>query len=161
MSYVDNLIREIHMSKIIFISNNKLEAKKMKEIAMEKKFDYSTHTEDDWATFEDIEHYLNGDDPRTIISLPVGIRPVVSLEEMESLTIKKIITSANGNVAKAAEALNIGRATLYRKLDKYGLSLEMIRQQNALKKDSLAKKKASNVISLHKKSRKKSIKKAA
>jgi transcriptional regulator with PAS, ATPase and Fis domain len=44
-----------------------------------------------------------------------------SMEELEKLHIRKILTLAKGNKTKAAERLGIGIPTLYRKMKKYGL----------------------------------------
>ncbi|MDQ0340113.1 transcriptional regulator of acetoin/glycerol metabolism [Caldalkalibacillus uzonensis] len=43
----------------------------------------------------------------------------ISLENREQETIAKAIEIAGGNLSKAARLLNIGRTTLYRKLNQY------------------------------------------
>ena len=40
----------------------------------------------------------------------------------ERKLIKEALARTNGNVPEAAKVLGIGRATLYRKLDEYGMS---------------------------------------
>ncbi len=45
----------------------------------------------------------------------------MSLEEVESLLIKKALARYEGNVSAAAEALGLSRSALYRRLKKYGL----------------------------------------
>jgi DNA-binding NtrC family response regulator len=45
----------------------------------------------------------------------------MSIEEMESLLIRKALSRHNGNVSHAAEALGLSRGALYRRLQKYGL----------------------------------------
>lgn len=45
----------------------------------------------------------------------------VSLDDMERLHIQKILQYTGGNKAEAARLLGIGIATLYRKLDQYGM----------------------------------------
>ncbi len=52
----------------------------------------------------------------------IDIQPGMSMDEIEKEAIKKALDSANGNKTKAAEMLNISIRTLYRKMDKYGLS---------------------------------------
>ncbi|MGE4505575.1 MAG: sigma-54-dependent transcriptional regulator [Desulfovibrionaceae bacterium] len=47
---------------------------------------------------------------------------VFSLEQMEHEHIVRALTFHNGNRLQAAKALGIGRKTLYRKLEKYGIS---------------------------------------
>jgi two-component system response regulator HydG len=54
-----------------------------------------------------------GDDPSEIISL----------EELERRYILKVVEACKGNKSKAARALGIGRKTLYRRLESFGVSL--------------------------------------
>ena len=120
------------MAKIILITNNKSISAKVKGIAQQNKYDFATYTEDEWATFEDLEQYIQDEEvSKKIIPLPTGYRPVFSLEELEAETIRKVISSFNGNAVKAARALRIGRATLYRKIDKYGLNLKQVRKHQS------------------------------
>ena len=44
-----------------------------------------------------------------------------NLEEMEEIIIKKVIKSHQGNISKAAQDLGLTRASLYRRLEKYGI----------------------------------------
>ncbi|HEX6277519.1 MAG TPA: sigma-54 dependent transcriptional regulator [Polyangiaceae bacterium] len=53
-----------------------------------------------------------GDDPSEIISL----------EELERRYILKVIEACKGNKSRAARALGIGRKTLYRRLESFGIS---------------------------------------
>ncbi|HEX8493157.1 MAG TPA: sigma-54 dependent transcriptional regulator [Pyrinomonadaceae bacterium] len=45
----------------------------------------------------------------------------MSLEEVESLLIRKALTRTGGNVNQAAAALGLSRSALYRRINKYGL----------------------------------------
>ncbi len=45
----------------------------------------------------------------------------LSLEEVESLLIRKAIDRFGGNISQAAEALGLSRSALYRRLQKYGI----------------------------------------
>jgi DNA-binding NtrC family response regulator len=45
----------------------------------------------------------------------------MSLEEVESLLIRKALARFGGNVNQAADALGLSRSALYRRLQKYGL----------------------------------------
>lgn len=47
--------------------------------------------------------------------------PVVPFERLKEEAIKHAIKVTNGNIVEAAKKLNIGRATLYRLMDKYGI----------------------------------------
>lgn len=44
-----------------------------------------------------------------------------NLEELERWAIRKALTKHTGNISRAAEELGLTRATLYRRMDKYGL----------------------------------------
>jgi len=45
----------------------------------------------------------------------------LSLEQVESLLIRKAMAKYEGNVSKAASALGLSRSALYRRLDRYGI----------------------------------------
>jgi DNA-binding NtrC family response regulator len=45
----------------------------------------------------------------------------MSLEEVESLLIKKALARHSGNISHAAEALGLSRSALYRRMEKYGV----------------------------------------
>lgn len=45
----------------------------------------------------------------------------LQLEEMEVLLIKKAIQKHNGNITETARELGLTRASLYRRLEKYGI----------------------------------------
>ncbi len=45
----------------------------------------------------------------------------VELEDIERWAVKRALRASEGRVTEAAKALGIGRTTLYRKLEKYGL----------------------------------------
>ncbi len=45
----------------------------------------------------------------------------MSIDEVESLLIRKVMRRCDGNVSQAAEALGLSRAALYRRIEKYGL----------------------------------------
>ncbi len=46
----------------------------------------------------------------------------MSIDEVESLLIKKVLRRCDGNISQAAEALGLSRAALYRRIEKYGIS---------------------------------------
>lgn len=71
---------------------------------------------------------LTDDDSLSVDTLPVEIRygdsatpATQSLSEIERSHIKKILGCTNGNRAEAAKILQIGIATLYRKINEYAL----------------------------------------
>jgi len=53
--------------------------------------------------------------PRSLDELPLA------LEDIERWAVKRALRDKNGRLTEAAKALGIGRTTLYRKLEKYGL----------------------------------------
>ncbi len=53
--------------------------------------------------------------PTSLEEMPVG------LEDIERWAVKRALQQSDGRVTEAARALGIGRTTLYRKLEKYGL----------------------------------------
>ena len=54
---------------------------------------------------------------------PKAVTPVhsLNLDEMEKVAIERAIQKNQGNISKAAKELGLGRTTIYRKLDKYGI----------------------------------------
>ena len=44
-----------------------------------------------------------------------------NLEEVEKMVLRKALKKHEGNISKAAEELGLTRASLYRRMDKYGL----------------------------------------
>jgi transcriptional regulator of acetoin/glycerol metabolism len=44
-----------------------------------------------------------------------------NLEKIEKLIIRRAITKHGGNISQAAQELGLSRASLYRRLEKYGL----------------------------------------
>ena len=47
---------------------------------------------------------------------------VFKLSRLEKQTIEQALRQYGGNLTKVAKALGLGRTTLYRKMEKYGLS---------------------------------------
>jgi len=45
----------------------------------------------------------------------------MSIEEVETLLIRKVLRRCDGNISQAAEALGLSRASLYRRIEKYGI----------------------------------------
>jgi len=57
-----------------------------------------------------------------LLSLPSASEPAtLNLEALEKQAIQKAIAQHQGNLSKAAQALGLGRTTLYRKMTRYGL----------------------------------------
>lgn len=45
----------------------------------------------------------------------------MSIDEVESLLIRKVLRRCDGNISQAADSLGLSRAALYRRIEKYGL----------------------------------------
>ena len=54
-------------------------------------------------------------------ALAVGLNEEMSIEEMEQLMIGKALHRTGGNIKAAAAQLGLGRSSLYRRLEKYGM----------------------------------------
>lgn len=59
-----------------------------------------------------------------LVGRPIGQDPVTELNisKLEQQAIEQAIKQYDGNLTKVAKALGLGRTTLYRKMEKYGLS---------------------------------------
>lgn len=62
--------------------------------------------------------------------LPV---PCTDLEELERLTVRRVFEFVDGDKAKAQKLLGISRATLYRKIKRYGIETRQNRQEVPVK----------------------------
>jgi len=83
------------------------------------------------------EHFdfpdLNANDLRMIESLEDGLSKlesalrrgdVLTLSEVEEIFIRRAMNITKGNISAAAEKLDIGRSTVYRKMQEYGIKME-------------------------------------
>jgi DNA-binding NtrC family response regulator len=83
------------------------------------------------------EHFdfpdLDANDLRNIESLEDGLSKleaalrrgdVLPLSEVEEVFIRRALNATNGNISAAAEKLDVGRSTVYRKMQEYGIKLE-------------------------------------
>ncbi len=68
-------------------------------------------------TLEDLPPHIRTDADKNYVKLSVGI----SLAQAEAELIRAQLLAQNGNKTKAAEVLGIGRKTLHRKIQEYGL----------------------------------------
>ena len=72
-------------------------------------------------TLDDLPPSIRTGDEVPSIHIPVG----VTMAEAEKEVILQTLTSQNGNKTKTAEVLGIGRKTLHRKLDEYGMDSKL------------------------------------
>lgn len=126
--------------RLIFVGENPIQLKKVKKFAKNSGFDFHHYSESEWATLEEIDQYIQDEElSKQTVHLPAGRNTVASLDEMEAETIKKVLRSTNGNVVKTCRVLKIARATLYRKMERYGLSLKREREEQLKKYESTVK----------------------
>ena len=115
---------------LISVGADSQQNKSISKFARENQLDFMTYTETEWATLEEIDQYIQEEElSKQIINLPVGSNADFSLDKIQEKTIKKVTQIKNINIQTAAKKLKIGRATLYRKLEKYGLNLKRERER--------------------------------
>ena len=68
-------------------------------------------------TVDDLPPQIRGDSEANVIRLSTGM----SLADAEKEVIRSTVAAQKGNKSRAAEVLGIGRKTLHRKLQEYGL----------------------------------------
>ncbi len=71
-------------------------------------------------TIDDLPPTVSAASKITTISVPVGI----TMDEAEKMIIQENLAANKGNKSKTADILGIGRKTLHRKLEEWGLSTE-------------------------------------
>jgi len=119
------------MSKIIVISSDHHLVYDVKNVAAKKACQVEHYTEQEWKNKKIQAENSNVVSIRRNTILPEG--KVVSanalkpLNELQIDMIQQALYSMNGNVSRVSKALNIGRATLYRKIKDYDIDLEDIR----------------------------------
>ena len=65
-----------------------------------------------------------------VLTLPTP-KPLATLASLEATAIQEAISACKGNLSEAAKSLQIGRATLYRKVKEYNLSTKEFRKTAA------------------------------
>ena len=126
--------RKSPVPRLIFVGENPLHLKKVEKFAKSSGFDFHHYSEAEWATLEEIDQYIQDEElSKKTVHLPAGKKTVASMDEIEAETIRKVLQKTNGNVLKASQALKIARATLYRKMERYGLNLKREREQQMKK----------------------------
>ena len=115
-------------AQIILVSDKATEIQKVGDFSRKNHYTFSVYTPEEWNSRSDeVFLFHNEECSSKVVALPSGHRPVFSLEEVEAYIIEKVLALCDGNTSKAARLLRIGRATLYRKIEKLGLELKTIR----------------------------------
>lgn len=122
------------MAKVILVSDNWQHIRKVQEFAQKEGFEFSYSSEKEWKGFK-------GDNSLPVVMdsnvLPVGIHPVISMQEVEYRNIKKVLTHLGGNIHKTAKALNISRSSLYRRIKHLGISLKEIKSMRGINENNV------------------------
>ncbi|MBC6415258.1 MAG: DUF1492 domain-containing protein [Bdellovibrionales bacterium] len=120
------------IEKLILVTSKKNDTttELVKNFAKQARLEFSTYTEDEWATLEEIDQYIQDEEvSKQVVQLPIGKNEDVSLENITKKHIKKILYLKQLNVNEVAKTLKISRATLYRKMEKNGLNIKEERKE--------------------------------
>ena len=136
-------------AQMILVSNNTSDVKKAKGFSKKNGWSLASYTKEEWGGKGDEIFLVHNEDESALVKpLPSGHRPVFSLEEIEAYTIEKVLSLCKGNASKAARLLRIGRATLYRKIERLGLQTKSDKdplKNNVLKMQAPFKKRIRQV----------------
>jgi two-component system, NtrC family, response regulator HydG len=66
---------------------------------------------------ESADFFLNQADQ----SDPENLPDTTNLSETEKILVRRVVEKYGGNISKAAKELGLTRASLYRRIEKYGL----------------------------------------
>ena len=129
------------MSKLIFISNNLYDKEKVKAFAKKSAYTLEYYSKEEWkaknkksrkATNQ--KSYSKNTKNSHLSILPFPKNPNQNtMKEIKVEAMKNALLKAKGNASKAANILQIGRATFYRKVK--GLSLNVSSVRNSLKEE--------------------------
>ena len=115
------------MSKIIVISSDRRLVSEIADWASQKSCQVEHYTEQEWQSKNPNNNVIS---IKKDVVLPIGtntIKPLKPLGEVQMETIRQALYSMNGNISRVSKALNIGRATLYRKIKDHDIDLLDIR----------------------------------
>jgi two-component system response regulator HydG len=82
-----------------------------------------TLTRTDLVDLDDLPHKVRDYRPAHLVVVGNDPSEIISLEELERRYILKVVDACRGNKSRAARALGIGRKTLYRRLESFGVQL--------------------------------------
>ena len=119
-----------NLKKLILVGPESEVTAVVKKFAKQNNLDFAAYTENEWATLEEVEQYIQDEELSTqIVDLPIGRNEDVSLNSITKKHIQKILHLKKLNVNEVARTLKISRATLYRKMEKNGLSIKKEREK--------------------------------
>lgn len=104
--------------RLIFVGDGK-PSQAVSQFAQKHGLEFKVYNDSEWATLEEIDQYIQEEEvSKQIIDLPLGGNAAFSLNSAADQNVKRISQLKKLSVKEAARALKIGRATLYRKLEK-------------------------------------------
>ena len=124
------------MNKLIFISSSLADIEKIKEFAKNNNYSLEHYSKEEWKNNSEnqYEKGLKNTDAGlnnhnfSIVPIPSMNHSLQTMNEIKVEAIRMALLKARGNASKAAEMLQIGRATLYRKIKEFGVNLESMRK---------------------------------
>ena len=142
------------MSKLIFISNNSAEIAKVREFAKKSGYSLDYYSHAVWKTKNQRQTATTGRKGKntnratnnpglSIVKLPsTKTHSMQTMSEIKVEAIKNALLMGRGSPVKAAHILQIGRATLYRKIKDLNINLNTIRDQLNEKQSRVTLKKS-------------------
>ena len=131
LQVLSNKKARLKKARLIFVgpgSSNKTAL--IEQFAKKQGLDFSRYSDSEWATMEEIDQYIQEEElSRQVSNLPMGKNQDFSLDHITRQHIKKILQLKKLNINAVARTLKIGRATLYRKLEKSGLNIKEERKE--------------------------------
>ena len=126
------------MNKLILISNNLSDIEKVKRFANKNRYSLECYSKEEWknlsakSTKKSLKKKSATTNPSfSIIKMPVQDHSGQTLNDIKASAIKTALLRSRGNATKAAKILQIGRATLYRKLSELEINPESLRNNIA------------------------------
>ena len=137
------------MNKLIFISNSLADIEKAQNFAKKNGWIMEHHSTGEWSKKLKKQGSSHSKGKKrasaeeiNLIPFPKPARTFQTMEVLKEEAIKKALLTTRGNVTKATELLGMGRATLYRHIDKFKIKPQSIRHKLAEKEQKSAWKKA-------------------
>ena len=135
------------MNKLIFISNSLADIEKVQGFAKRNGWAMEHHSTGEWNKKSKKQGSQVKNKKRALaeeinlIPFPKPAKTFQTMEVLKEEAIKKALLTTRGNVTKATELLGMGRATLYRHIDKFKIKPQSIRHKLAEKEQKSAWKK--------------------
>lgn len=125
--------RKNQVAKLIFVSSDSRKITKAQKFADKNEYQFDNYTEDEWATVEEINDYIQDEVTCSkIIQLPEGKTPVYE-ETKTPEQEDKIERLAGSDKKKKARIIKIAEAATFKKFEKEGEALKKQREEELKK----------------------------